>query len=89
MIDLWVVLAWAAGAGVVYLLLKALDAVPTTPTAADVLAFLTLVLPVTLTFAYQESSKRQATVGKRRLGLAVVSMTGARIDLGRSTRDRG
>ena len=43
------------------------------PLARDLVAFLTLILPVILYFALQESSARQATFGKRRAGVQVVS----------------
>ncbi len=46
------------------------------PLARDLLAFVTLIVPVILYFALQESSARQATIGKRRAGLQVVSAAG-------------
>jgi uncharacterized RDD family membrane protein YckC len=45
------------------------------------LTFLTLVLPVILYFCFQESSLTQATWGKRKLGLRVVTAIGARLSL--------
>jgi uncharacterized RDD family membrane protein YckC len=48
------------------------------------IAFLSLTLPVILYFAIAESSRWQATVGKRALGLRVQTVTGARVGLGRS-----
>src|SRR5471032_2077281 len=48
------------------------------------IAFLSLTLPVILYFAIAESSRWQATVGKRALGLRVQAVTGARVGLGRS-----
>lgn len=46
------------------------------PFARDLVAFLTLILPVILSFTLQESSARQATFGKRRAGVQVVSAAG-------------
>lgn len=51
----------------------------TNPLAADGLTFITLILPVSLYFTLQESSVRQATWGKRKLGLCVVTATGDRL----------
>jgi uncharacterized RDD family membrane protein YckC len=48
------------------------------------LAFLSLTLPVILYFAIAESSGWRATVGKRALGLRVLTVTGKRVGLGRS-----
>jgi uncharacterized RDD family membrane protein YckC len=48
------------------------------------IAFLSLTLPVVLYFAIAESSRWQATFGKRALGLRVQTVTGARVGLGRS-----
>jgi uncharacterized RDD family membrane protein YckC len=49
-----------------------------------VYAFVTLVLPVALTFALMEASPRRATPGKRRLGFVVVDRTGHRLNRVRS-----
>jgi len=49
------------------------------PIAKDAIAFLTLILPVTLYFALQESSPHQATWGKRKVGLHVVNADGDRL----------
>jgi uncharacterized RDD family membrane protein YckC len=46
------------------------------PVVKDAIAFLTLVLPVGLCFALQESSPRGATWGKRKAGLRVVNANG-------------
>lgn len=88
-LDLWVVLAWAAVGGIVYSILRSLDRVPTTPMASDVLGFLTLVLPVTVTLAAQEASRNQTTFGKRRLGFVVTSRAGDRITFARSMARSG
>jgi uncharacterized RDD family membrane protein YckC len=54
------------------------------PLVADGLTFVTLVLPVILYFSFQESSLTQATWGKRKLGLRVVTATGARLSRARA-----
>ncbi|MCL7970556.1 MAG: RDD family protein [marine benthic group bacterium] len=54
------------------------------PIRADLVAFLTLVLPVILSFALSEASDVGATVGKRRIGLRVVGPGGTRLRLPRS-----
>jgi len=54
------------------------------PWLYDLLSFATLVLPVILYFALQEASPAQATWGKRRAGLRVVSSSGGRLSTGRS-----
>jgi len=48
------------------------------------IAFLSLTLPVVLYFAITESSRWQATIGKRVLGLRVQTVSGARVPFGRS-----
>ena len=48
------------------------------------IAFLSLTLPVVLYFAITESSRWQATIGKRVLGLRVQTVSGARVPVGRS-----
>ena len=49
------------------------------PIARDAIAFLTLILPVILYFTLQESSSRQATWGKRKVGIRVVNASGGRL----------
>jgi uncharacterized RDD family membrane protein YckC len=51
---------------------------------AQVTGFLFITLPVSLYFAFSESSIRQATWGKQRLGLKVTDRSGNRIGLWRS-----
>jgi uncharacterized RDD family membrane protein YckC len=46
------------------------------PVVKDVIAFVTLILPVILYFTLQESSPKQATWGKRKVGLRVVNAQG-------------
>ena len=60
------------------------DALFATPNRRDLVAFLTLVLPVLLYFAWGESSAQAATWGKRRLGLQVVDAAGGRLSRGRA-----
>jgi uncharacterized RDD family membrane protein YckC len=52
--------------------------------AKDALAFVTLILPVILYFSLQESSTRQATWGKRKAGLRVISAKGETLTRGRA-----
>lgn len=49
------------------------------PWTTDLFAFLVLVLPVILYFALQEGSQRQATLGKRKVGIAVVNAEGQKL----------
>jgi len=51
---------------------------------AQILAFLLVTFPVTLYFSITESSARQATWGKQRLGLRVTDQEGNRIRLPRA-----
>jgi len=52
---------------------------PENPILADLMAFVTLILPVILYFTLQESSSRQATWGKRKAGIRVVNKNGGRL----------
>ena len=54
------------------------------PVFSDLLTFVTLVLPVILYFTLQESSPRQATWGKRKVGLRVATATGASLSKGQA-----
>jgi uncharacterized RDD family membrane protein YckC len=49
---------------------------PENPVLADLLAFVTLVLPVILYFTLQESSPQKATWGKSKAGICVVNADG-------------
>ncbi|MBI5934827.1 MAG: RDD family protein [Chloroflexi bacterium] len=49
---------------------------PENPLLADLMAFVTLILPVILYFTLQESSPRQATWGKRKAGIRAVNANG-------------
>jgi len=49
---------------------------PENPILADMIAFLTLILPVILYFTISESSPKQATWGKRKAGIRVVNANG-------------
>lgn len=51
---------------------------------AQFIAFLLVTLPITLYFAINESSPRQATWGKQRLGIRVTDSNGMRISFGRA-----
>ena len=75
--DVPVIAAWAVFAGVTGIGLSSYAGIQLRdPWALDLLAFLTLILPVILTFAYLEGSSRQATFGKRRLRLIVTDANG-------------
>lgn len=50
----------------------------------DLFAFLTLILPVILYFTFQESSPRQATWGKRKVGLHVIDSNGGQLSIGKA-----
>jgi len=52
---------------------------PESPLLADLMAFVTLILPDTLYFTLQESSPKQATWGKRKTGIRVVNINGSRL----------
>lgn len=54
------------------------------PVRADLMAFLLLVLPVMLYFTLAEASSRNATWGKRRVGLEVVDTAGRSVGAGRA-----
>jgi uncharacterized RDD family membrane protein YckC len=54
------------------------------PFRQDLVAFISLVLPVILYFSLSESSARQATIGKRKLGLKVVNGQGERVSAGQA-----
>jgi uncharacterized RDD family membrane protein YckC len=83
-LDLAVIAGWAAFAAVVGLVARSSGLDFGSPHVTDVFAFATLVAPATLTFAWQESSTRQATFGKRRTGLRVVDRAGRRLTRRRS-----
>ena len=55
-----------------------------TPGRGQLTAFVVLTAPVLLYFALLEAGPRQATIGKRLLGLRVVDARGGRISPGRS-----
>jgi hypothetical protein len=54
------------------------------PASAEVTSFMLLVLPVLLYFALMESSRWQATIGKRVVGLRVMTMGGGRVGFPRA-----
>lgn len=54
------------------------------PLGGDLLAFVTLVLPVTLYFAIGDASRKQGSWGKQRMGIRVQTLDGQRLGLGRS-----
>lgn len=56
---------------------------------AQVTGFMLITVPVTLYFAFSESSVRQASWGKQRLGLKVTDHNGNRITFGRALARTG
>ncbi len=54
------------------------------PWTGQAIGFATMTVPVTLYFAISESSRAQASVGKRLLRLRVTTMSGGRLPLARS-----
>lgn len=54
------------------------------PLSGHLVSFVLVTLPVGLYFALSEASSRQATWGKRRMGLQVVRSDGTRLHLSRS-----
>jgi uncharacterized RDD family membrane protein YckC len=56
---------------------------------AQLTGFFLITLPVTLYFAFSESSMRQATWGKQRLGLQVAGRSGNRISFWRALARNG
>ena len=57
---------------------------PDNPWTAQLLGFVAMTLPVTLYFAFCESSARRATLGKRALGLVVSGESGERLPFARA-----
>ena len=57
---------------------------PENPILADLMAFITLVLPVILYFTFQESSSKQSTWGKRKAGIRVVNAQGGVLTRGQA-----
>lgn len=84
LVDGVVIAGWAALAAVVGLVLRATGYNFDDPSTADLFAFVTLVAPVMITFALQESSPDQATFGKSRGGLRVTDLSGRRLGPGRA-----
>ena len=83
--DLPIIAAWAVAAGVIGVAFRQLGGVRlSAPWALDLTAFATLVLPVVLTFAYQEGSPAHASWGKRRMRLRVATAGGDDLGAGRS-----
>lgn len=83
-LDLFVIAGWALVAGLVAWVLSAADIRLDDPYLADAVAFATLVAPSAITFALFESSRWQATPGKRRMGLVVVDAGSQRISHSRA-----
>jgi uncharacterized RDD family membrane protein YckC len=83
-LDLTVIAGWAAFAAVAGVAARAAGYDFESPSRADVFAFITLVAPVTVTFALQEASAVHATFGKRRMGLQVTNESGRQLTFRRA-----
>lgn len=83
-LDLTVIAGWAAFAAVAGVAARAAGYDFESPSRADVFALVTLVAPVTVTFALQEASAGRATFGKRRVSLQVTDQSGRQLTLRRA-----
>ncbi len=86
-IDLSIIVGWLAFSGLVgwgLRFLQLLDLGTESAATRDLFAFVTVVLPVMVTFALMEASPRRATPGKHRVGLVVADQHGQRLSGGRS-----
>ncbi len=83
-IAAYLVVLVAAGATLTRLSPSAEDALFGGPLRGEAAGFLLVTAPVLLYFALSEASSRQATWGKRRLGLAVSDLDGRRLTRPRS-----
>ncbi|WP_309620023.1 RDD family protein [Salinibacterium sp.] len=86
LVDWLVIVVWVAIVAAVGVPLFLADiTAPLTPIALNLVAFVTLALPVTVAFAALESSSREASLGKRARRLRVVdSTTGLRVTFWRA-----
>jgi uncharacterized RDD family membrane protein YckC len=83
--DMPIIVAWGVVAAIVGFCMRELAGIrPSEPWQLDLEAFLTLVLPVVVTFAWLEASSARATPGKRRMGVIVATRGGGRPGIGRS-----
>jgi uncharacterized RDD family membrane protein YckC len=57
---------------------------PENPVLADLMAFITLILPICLYFTLEESSAKQSTWGKRKTRIRVVNANGGRLRRGQA-----
>jgi uncharacterized RDD family membrane protein YckC len=83
-LDTAVIAGWVGFAAAVGLGLRTGGISLDSAWARDAVAFTSLVLPSTLTFAASEASMAQATFGKRRLNLIVTDREGNRVSFRRS-----
>lgn len=86
LLDYLVIAAYGILLGIVSFLLQPvlLPLFTASPLSGQITGFFLITLPVTLYFAICESSKWQATWGKRRMGIQVIDRDGNRPRLGRS-----
>jgi uncharacterized RDD family membrane protein YckC len=71
LIAAYILVLFGVGAGIVRVANE--SSMLASPWIVDLFAFLVLILPVILYFALQEGSQRQATWGKRKVGIKVVN----------------
>lgn len=82
-VDWLVILAWAGLLfGIVLIVSSGEPSRPSNPWASQAIGFLSMTMPVVLYFAISESSGRQATLGKRVLGLEVSFTRNTRASFG-------
>jgi len=82
--DLPIFAGWVAITAVIGLAVQKLGLAPTSAIGWDVYAWSTLVAPCALTLAGFESSRWQASPGKRRQGLVVTDTAGQPLTRGRA-----
>lgn len=82
--DYLIILGYIAALTFVLWLARAPEWLFTNRVGSQLSGILTLTLPVTLYFSFFESSIKQATWGKSRLGLMVADKDGHRIQFGRA-----
>ena len=81
--DWLVVVLWAGVVfGTVMMATSGNPSRPDNPWTAQAIGFLSMTAPVTLYFAFCESSAMRASLGKRALGLVVIQETGGRLLFG-------
>jgi len=79
-VDWLAIAAWGGALfGLVLLVTSGEPSAPANPWLGQAIGFAAMTAPVCLYFAFSESSRWQASLGKRALGLSVSSESGARL----------